>query len=89
MTYTASVSLYGDAEVAALAGHLCVNRDRKHYSKRRAAWTKIDQVPLPSQQWVARMKRRLDVYLKIQGLMEDKANYRLAMIEEADDPLAE
>jgi hypothetical protein len=42
-------SLYGDAEVAALAGHLCVNRDRKHYSKRRTAWEKIDQVPLPSQ----------------------------------------
>ncbi|HTF66952.1 MAG TPA: hypothetical protein VK638_30140 [Edaphobacter sp.] len=82
-------SLYGDAEVAALAGHLCVNRDRKHYSKRRTAWEKIDQVPLPSQQWVARMENRLDVYLKIQELMEDKANYRLAMIEKADDPLAE
>jgi hypothetical protein len=82
-------SLYGDAEVAALAGHLCVNRDRRHYSKRRTAWKKIDQVPLPSQQWVARMENRLDVYLKIQELMEDKANYRLAMIEKADDPLAE
>jgi len=63
-------SQYGDAEIAALAGHLCLNKEKKHYSKRRSAWTKIDQVPVPSQQWVARMKTRLDVYLEIQELMK-------------------
>jgi hypothetical protein len=35
------------------------------------------------------MEKRLDMYLKIQELMEDKANYRLAMMEGVDHPFAE
>lgn len=82
-------SQYSDAEVAALAGHLCVNNGRKHYTKRRAAWTEIAQIPVPSQQWVARMQKRLDMYLTKQELINNKAAYRLAVMERLDDSLAE
>lgn len=83
-------SEYGEAEVAALVGHLCVKNDKKHYTKRRAAWpSEIGPVPVPSQQWVARMQKRLDMYLTKKKLIDNKAAYKLAVMEQLDDSLAE
>lgn len=83
-------SEYGDAGVAALVGHLCINNERKHYTKRRAAWKEIGVVvPWPSRPLVARMQKRLEMYRRMQTLVADKAAYRLAVLERLGEPLAE
>jgi len=82
-------STYGNAGVAALAGYLCVNDERKHYTKRRAAWKEVSEVPLPSQPLVARMQKRLEMYDKKQTLIADRAAYKRAVLERLNEQLAE
>jgi hypothetical protein len=69
-------SIYNDAEVAALVGQLCLNKERKNYSKRRAAWTAIDEKPLPPTPAVKRMQRRLEIYEQLRELKELKENWK-------------
>lgn len=52
------------AEVAALVGHLVVDRPVERYSKRRAAWQReeIREIPVPMPEQVRRMAKQLQFY---------------------------
>jgi hypothetical protein len=70
-------SIYGGAEVAALAGHqLCLHKKREHHVNHRPYWTNISARPVPSARLVKRMKGRLEIYEQLKELKELRDEFR-------------
>jgi hypothetical protein len=57
-------TIYSREEVAAMADHVSTDTHLDHYRKRRASWTdqQITEVPVPMQEQVVRIKKRLESF---------------------------
>jgi hypothetical protein len=56
-------TIYSREQVAAMADYVSIDTQGQHYTKRRSSWSKeeISDVPVPVQEQVARIKRRLEL----------------------------
>ena len=78
-------TIYDDAEVAALLGQLSLKQVRKHYGKRRAAWSQVGPAPRPLPRLVNRMRRQLKIYEELRELKELKDDWRQTKAERRAD----
>jgi len=64
-----AVSPHADPLHAAMADHVSIDTQVQHYTKRRSCWSKeeISDVPVPVQEHVARIKRRLELLVAGRG----------------------
>jgi hypothetical protein len=82
-------TIYTREEVAAMVGHISLETEVEHYGKKRVAWDfrLITEVPMPVEEQVAQIKRRLELFDERRADIAAKEAAKLSLkpIDERDE----
>jgi hypothetical protein len=80
-------TIYTREEVAAMVDHISLETQGGHYGKKRIAWepTQITEIPMPVDEQVAQMKRRLELFDERCADVAQKQAAKLGRDQDEDD----